>query len=91
MPLHFLNYVMTKDPTIITVQILSDSGRQKDGNFWEAKKERQMEITHPQSHRRGGWSLCSWCGAHAVEDRHTGRQNKQKSAGQKYSMFIIKP
>ena len=37
----------------------------------DKQKDMIMEITHPQFHRRRGWSLCSWCGGHAVEDKQT--------------------
>lgn len=43
-------------------------------------------VTHPQFHRRRGWSLCSWCGCHAGEaEIGTVRKipNKQKSREQK--------
>lgn len=43
----------------------------KTENKKKAKTKALMgtEITHPQFHRRRGWFLCSWCGAHSVKDR----------------------
>lgn len=56
-----------------------------------------MKTTYPQFHRRRGWSLCSWCGGHAVEDRHKERNREtgkykvnQNMANKKYMMFALK-
>lgn len=37
------------------------------------QKIHKKEITHPQSHRRRGWSLGSWCAAHAVDGQRLER------------------
>lgn len=57
-----------------------------------------MKITHPQFHGRRGWSLCSWCGAYAAEDRQTQgptvretEEQTKKWGTEKSNMFAIIP
>lgn len=52
------------------------------------------EWTHPQFHRRRGWSLCSWRGAHAM-GRMEGQkvmemQNKRKVKWWEIRLFTIR-